>query len=121
MPKPPQRTCVDCRAMYEPRGPRQLRCQSCAVKHNRRQNAHYQATFRSRHRTPEYAERIQRKTWQMDAARSRFELLASDGMSATAIARKTGHSHHTVLEWLARPEAQWRVRLLRIEPPEMPC
>jgi DNA invertase Pin-like site-specific DNA recombinase len=116
-PKP----CVDCGGMYEPRGTRQQRCETCAVKRNRKKNLEYQHAFRVRHKTKEDAERSERRTWQMDAARSRFELLASDGMSATAIARKTGHSHHTVLEWLARPEAQWRVRLLRIEPPEMPC
>jgi DNA invertase Pin-like site-specific DNA recombinase len=56
----------------------------------------------------------------LDAARARFEMLAGDGMSATAIGQKTGHSHHTVLRHLAKPESQWRVGILmRLDMPEM--
>jgi hypothetical protein len=116
------KACIDCGAMYEPRGTRQQRCDHCAVEHDRKKNLEYQPAFRARHRTKEDAERIERRTWQMDAAKSRFETLFADGMSATAIARKTGHSHHSVLRHLARPEAQWRVGILRrTDMPELPC
>ena len=122
LPKTPQRTCVDCGAMYEPRGTRQLRCGSCRAAHDRKMNAEYQRRHRARHRTREDVERSERRTWQMDAARSRFELLHADGMSATAIARKLRCSHHTVLRHLARPEAQFRVGILRrTDMPELPC
>jgi DNA invertase Pin-like site-specific DNA recombinase len=90
------------------------------VEHNRKKNLEYQHAFRARHRSKEFAAYIERKKWQMDAAKSRFELLAGDGMSATAIGEKTGHSHHTVLRHLARPEARWRVGILRrLDMPEM--
>ena len=116
------KTCVDCGGMYEPSGVRQQRCGPCAVEHRRKKNLDYVHAFRARHRTKEHIERIERRTWQMDAAKSRFEMLAGEGMSATAIGQKTGHSHHTVLRHLARPEAQWRVGiLLRTDLPDQPC
>jgi DNA invertase Pin-like site-specific DNA recombinase len=84
-------------------------------------NAEYQRQHRAHLRTPEDAERSLRRTWRMDATRSRFEMLHADGMSASAIAQKTGHSHHTVLRHLARPEARWRVGILRrTDMPELP-
>jgi DNA invertase Pin-like site-specific DNA recombinase len=116
-----RRPCVDCGALYEPRGARQQRCKSCGVKHNRRKNRENVAAFRARHRTNEDVERSERRTWKMDAARSRFEMLHADGMSPSAIAQKTGHSHHTVLRHLDRPEAQRRVGILRrLDMPELP-
>ena len=102
-----KRTCVTCGAMYEPSGVRQQRCKSCAVEHTRKKNLEYQHTFRQRHKTDA------KRRMLPDAVFGRFEQLHADGMSATAIAKKTGHSHHTVLRHLARPEAQWRVGILR--------
>lgn len=93
-----QRTCIDCGAMYAPSGVRQQRCGSCGAKHNREKNRQYVAEFRDRHRTKEEAERIQRRTWQLDAEKSRAESLFADGMTASAIAQKLGRSHHTVLK-----------------------
>ena len=116
------RTCIDCKALYEPTGVRQQRCEPCAVEHNRKKNLEYQHAFRARHRTPEDADRRERRTWRMDAERARFEMLHADGMSGSAIAKKIGRSHHTVLRHLARPEAQRRVGILRrLEMPELPC
>lgn len=114
-----QRTCVDCRALYEPRT-RQLRCQSCAVEHDRRKNRENVAAFRARHRSAETTERIRRRSWWLEGMKSRAESLVADGLSATACAERLGISHHTILRHLAQPEAQRRVRILRaLDMPEM--
>ena len=118
----PQRTCVDCGLPYTPSGVGQLRCTNCRVEHTRRMNRLWQQDSRARHTSPQAIERSERRTWRMDAARTRFEMLHADGMSATAIARKLGYSHHTVLKHLAQPEAQRRVGILRrLDMPELPC
>jgi DNA-binding CsgD family transcriptional regulator len=109
----PRKQCVDCGKPFTPVSNHQQRCADCGAAHNRRANAHYQAQHRARHRTKEDAERIQRRTWQLDAAKSRAESLHADGMSPSAIAQKLGCSHHTVLRHLAQPEARWRVGILR--------
>jgi DNA invertase Pin-like site-specific DNA recombinase len=70
-------------------------------------------TFRERHRSPEEAERIQRRAWQLDGAKYRAESLFADGMSPSAIALQLRVSHHTLLRHLAQPEARWRVGILR--------
>jgi hypothetical protein len=117
-----KRTCIDCEALYAPRGPRQQRCQSCAVEHHRKKNLEYQHAFRARHRTPEDAERLQCRTWKLDGVKSRAEMLAGEGLSATAISKIVGCSHHSVIRHLQRPEAQWRVGILRrLDMPELPC
>jgi len=118
-----RRTCIDCGAMYELRGPRQERCQSCAVEHTRKKNLERQHAFRARHRTPEEAERIQRRTWRVELEKHSCEMLVSEGMSPSAAARKVHLSHHTILKHLATPEAQWRVAILRrtnVPEPELP-
>jgi DNA-binding CsgD family transcriptional regulator len=117
-----KRTCIDCGGLYVPSGVRQQRCGICGFEHNRKKNAQYQTAFRARHRTKEEAERIQRRTWQLDGAKYRAEALHADGMSPSAIAQKLGCSHHTLLRHLARPEAQRRVAILRnTDMPELPC
>lgn len=114
----PQRQCIGCGAMYAPRGPRQQRCGICGVEHNREKSRQYQTASRARHRTTEDAERIQRRRWQLDGAKSSAESLHADGMSASAIAKKLGYSHHTILNHLAQPEASQRVGVLRRLRPE---
>lgn len=117
----PRRTCIGCGAIYEPSGVRQQRCTSCAVEHNRKKNLEYQHAFRARHRTAEESARIQRRTWKLDGMKSRAESLFADGLTATAIARQLGCSHHTLQRHLAQPEARWRVGILRrMDMPEMP-
>ena len=114
--------CIDCRALYVPRGPRQQRCGVCAAKHNRKMNAEYQRRHRARHRSAETAERIRRRGWQLDAIEYRSESLFADGMSASAAAEKLNCSHHTLLRWLDKPEVQRRIAFLRaLDMPEVPC
>ncbi len=114
------RACIDCGLMYEPTGVRQLRCKSCAPLHSRKKNLANQNAFRARHRTAEEAERVQRRAWQLDAAKFRAESLVADGMSPTAAAERAGISHHTVLKHLAQPEARRRVGILaRLDMPEL--
>jgi DNA invertase Pin-like site-specific DNA recombinase len=101
--------------MFVPRGPNHLRCQACAVKHSRQQNAAYQHAFRQRHPTNAKPRTVP------DAVRYQFEMLHAEGLTANAIAQKLGHSHHTVLKHLARPEARLRVDILRrLDMPELP-
>jgi DNA invertase Pin-like site-specific DNA recombinase len=116
------RPCLDCGMMYAPRGPRQQRCQGCAVEHARRKNCAHQRAFRARHRTLEETARIERRAWQLDGAKYRAESLFADGMSPSAIALQLRVSHHTLLRHLAQPEARWRVGILRrTDMPELPC
>jgi len=117
----PQRKCITCDEAYVPRGPRQQRCTSCAVEHNRKKNLAYQHAFRARHRTPVETARIERRGWQLDGIKSHAESLHAEGLTATAIAQKLGCSHHTVLRHLDQPEARWRVGILRrTDMPELP-
>jgi hypothetical protein len=43
-----QRACTDCRTLYAPTSPRQQRCPACRVAHDKRLNAQYQQSFRTR-------------------------------------------------------------------------
>ena len=109
----PARSCIDCSSEYTPTSPRQQRCANCAMGHARKKNALYQAEHRRRERERESPESQCRQHGLSDFERSHFEMLAGNGLSGTAIAQKTQHSHHTVLRHLARPEAQRRVAILR--------
>jgi hypothetical protein len=82
------------------------------VEHTRKKNLEYQHVFRQRHKTDANPRMLP------DAERTQFEMLHADGMTASAIAQKLGHSHHTVLNHLARPEVQRRVAILRLDGPE---
>lgn len=117
------KTCIGCGVMYAPRGTRSQRCAPCAVEHHRLKNQEYQHAFRARHRSKEDAERIERRTWQMDAVKSRAESLVADGLTATACAVKLGCSHHTLLRHLEKPEVRRRVSILMRDTgePELPC
>lgn len=99
-----------------------MRCQSCAAEHNRAKNREHVRTFRERHRSPEEAERIQRRAWQLDGAKYRAESLVADGWTPSAAAEKLGVSHHTILRHLSQPDARRRVSILRrTDMPELPC
>jgi DNA-binding CsgD family transcriptional regulator len=91
--------------------------------HNRKKNAQYQTAFRTRHRTQEETERIQRRTWQLDGAKYRAESLVADGMTASAAAEHLGVSHHTIIAHLSRPDARRRIGILMRDTgePEQPC
>ena len=111
----PQKVCAVCGAEYQPTSPRQQRCPPCAVLHTRKKNLEYQHAFRQRHKTDANPRMLP------DAERTQFEMLHADGMTASAIAQKLGHSHHTVLKHLARPEARHRVEILRkTDMPQLP-
>jgi len=119
----PRRTCIDCGVMYEPSGVRQQRCASCAAEHTRKKNCEYQRAFRARHRSPEEAERLQRRAWRLDGAKYRAESLVADGLSPSAAAEKLRVSHHTLIRHLSQPEAARRVALLVRDTgePDQPC
>jgi DNA invertase Pin-like site-specific DNA recombinase len=116
-----ERLCADCGGVYAPSGAQQQRCLPCGAVHTRRRNAELQRARRARRRTPQEAERIQRKAWRVQGAKYRAESLHADGMSPSAAALLLGISHHTILNHLAQPEAQRRVAILRrLDMPELP-
>jgi hypothetical protein len=119
-----KRACIDCGAMYEPRTARQKRCESCRPAHDAEMNAECQRRHRACHRTPEEAERSLRRTWRMDAALSRIEMLVAEGLSPSAAAAKAGISHQAALRHVAKREVQARIMFLRYwdrPEPELPC
>ena len=110
----PQRTCEDCGAIYTPGGPRQQRCKSCAVRHDRRKNRENVAAFRARHRTPEQAERSERRKYLLAFDRQRIEaLMGLEGLTASAAATKIGRGHHFALHHTRKPEVAARIAHMR--------
>jgi len=64
------------------------------AQHSRQMNAHYQATFRAPHQSPEEADRIQRRIWWVQGMKYQSESLDADGWTQCCRSEIGGFASH---------------------------